>query len=138
MKLLRIQAVYRKHRTTIPDKAHKACPHLLRVDALEEALRGFGTPEIFNTDQGSQFTSERVTTVLKDAGIKISMDGKGRWMDNAFIERLWRSVKYGEASLKGYEAVADAKAEIGSCLAFYNSGRTHQSLGRLTPGKVFC
>ncbi len=92
------------------------------VDALEEALGRYGNPDIFNTDQGAQFTSEAFTDVLKQAHVDISMDGKGRWMDNVFVERLWRSVKYEEVYLKAYESVAEARAGIGTYLEFYNSG----------------
>lgn len=107
------------------------------VDALEEALGRYGSPEIFNTDQGSQFTSEAFTGVLKEANVDISMDGKGRWMDNVFVERLWRSVKYEEVYLKSYETVAEARAGIGTYLEFYNSERRHQGLNRQTPDQVY-
>ncbi len=107
------------------------------VDALEEALDCYSKPEIFNTDQGSQFTGEAFTTVLLDAKIDISMDGKGRWMDNVFIERLWRSLKYEEVYLHAYETVAEAKAGIGSWIGFYNVSRPHQALGYRTPTEVF-
>jgi len=107
------------------------------VDALEEALGRYGTPEIFNTDQGAQFTSDSFTKVLLDAGIRISMDGKGRWMDNVFIERLWRSLKYEEVYLKAYETVAEAIRGIGDYFELYNEQRPHQSLGRLTPNEVY-
>jgi putative transposase len=107
------------------------------VDALEEALRRHGTPEIFNTDQGTQFTSDAFTQVLKDAGVRISMDGKGRWIDNVFIERLWRSLKYEEVYLKAYENVADAIRGIGDYFDLYNEERPHQALARLTPNEVY-
>ena len=107
------------------------------VDALEEALDCYGKPEIFNTDQGAQFTSEAFTSVLLDAKITISMDGKGRCMDNVFIERLWRSLKYEEVYLHAYETVADAKAGIGSWISFYNVSRPHQALGYRTPTEIF-
>ena len=107
------------------------------VEALEEALGRYGPPEIFNTDQGAQFTSRAFTDVLKAAGVTISMDGKGRWMDNVFIERLWRSVKYEEVYLKAYETVRAALEGIGDYLTFYNSERRHQGLNRLTPDQVF-
>lgn len=107
------------------------------VEALEEALARYGTPEIFNTDQGCQFTSEDFTGVLKEAGVTISMDGKGRWMDNVFIERLWRSVKYEEVYLHAYESVAEARAGIDRYFRFYNSERRHQALGRQTPDRVY-
>ncbi len=107
------------------------------VEALEEALATYGSPEIFNTDQGAQFTSEAFTDVLKGAGVDISMDGKGRWIDNVFVERLWRSVKYEEVYLKAYETVAEARAGIRSYFNFYNSERRHQSLNRQTPDQVY-
>jgi putative transposase len=107
------------------------------VDALEQALRRHGTPEIFNTDQGAQFTSDAFTTVLKDAGVRISMDGKGRWIDNVFIERLWRSLKYEEVYLKAYENVAEAIRGIGDYFDLYNEKRPHQALARLTPNEVY-
>ena len=107
------------------------------VDALEEALIRYGRPKIFNTDQGAQFTSEAFTGVLKKAGVSISMDGKGRWVDNVFVERLWRSVKYEDVYLKAYETVSDARDGIGTYLKFYNSERRHQGLGRQTPDQVY-
>ena len=107
------------------------------VEALEEALRGYGAPEIFNTDQGAQFTSYAFTDVLKDAGIAISMDGKGRWVDNVFIERLWRSVKYEEVYLHAYESVAEAREGLRRYFRFYNLERRHQSLDRMTPEEVY-
>jgi putative transposase len=107
------------------------------VEALEEAIEKSGCPEIFNTDQGSQFTSEEFTQVLKDNDIKISMDGKGRWVDNVFVERLWRSVKYEEVYLKAYDTVADAKQSLGKYFDFYNTTRRHQSLGKQTPDSVY-
>lgn len=106
------------------------------VDALEEALTQ-GEPEIFNTDQGSQFTSEAFTSVLLERGVRISMDGKGRCMDNVFVERLWRSLKYEEVYLKAYETVADARAGIGAYLRFYNNERLHQALGYRAPRELF-
>ena len=107
------------------------------VEALEEALANHGTPEIFNSDQGCQFTSEDFTDVLKDNGIKISMDGKGRWMDNVFIERLWRSLKYEEVYLKAYDSVAQARQGINNWLMFYNEKRRHASLNRMTPDQIY-
>ncbi len=103
------------------------------IEALEEAITVYGTPEIFNTDQGSQFTSDRFTGVLKEANIAISMDGKGRWVDNVFVERLWRSMKYEEVYLKAYDSVAEARTGIGNYFKFYNAERRHQSLDRQTP-----
>ena len=107
------------------------------VEALEEAIRVYGCPEIFNTDQGSQFTSESFTGILKTNQIQISMDGKGRWMDNVFIERLWRSLKYEEVYLKAYESIAVARWEIGCYFDFYNQKRRHQSLDNQTPDTVY-
>jgi putative transposase len=107
------------------------------VDALNEAIELYGTPEIFNTDQGSQFTSEEFTDVLKAHDIRISMDGKGRWVDNVFVERLWRSVKYEEVYLKAYDNMSDARVSLGIYFDFYNTQRRHQSLGRRTPDSVY-
>lgn len=107
------------------------------VDALEEAISRYGAPDIFNTDQGAQFTSDAFTGVLKTAGIRISMDGKGRWVDNVFVERLWRSLKYEEVYLKAYETVAEARLGIGEYFRFYNGKRRHQSLNRRTPDQVY-
>ena len=107
------------------------------VEALEEALAKHGKPEIFNTDQGSQFTGEAFTGVLIKNGIAISMDGKGSWRDNVFVERLWRSVKYEEVYLRAYECVSDARASIGRYLDFYNTKRPHSSLDRHTPNEVY-
>jgi len=107
------------------------------IDALEEALELYGKPDIFNTDQGSQFTSEAFTDVLRDADITISMDGKGRWMDNVFIERLWRSVKYEEVYLKAYQNPKQAQLSLQEYFKFYNQQRRHQSLDRQTPDTVY-
>jgi putative transposase len=107
------------------------------VEALEEALAQYGKPEIFNTDQGCQFTSSEFTGVLERGGITISMDGKGRYMDNIFVERLWRSLKYEEVYLHAYASVAEAKAGIGAWLSFYNEERQHQSLGYRTPRQIY-
>jgi putative transposase len=107
------------------------------VEALEEALARHGRPEIFNTDQGSQFTSEAFTGVLTRNGIAISMDGKGAWRDNVFVERLWRSVKYEEVYLRAYDTVAEARASIGRYLSFYNTRRPHSSLDRQTPDQAY-
>lgn len=106
------------------------------VDALEEAISRYGAPDIFNTDQGAQFTSEAFTGVLKSARIKISMDGKGRWVDNVFVERLWRSVKYEEVYLNAYESMAQAKTGIRDYFRFYNAERKHQTLG-MTPDRMY-
>jgi putative transposase len=107
------------------------------VEALDEALRRFGPPEIFNTDQGSQFTGADFIGRLKEAGVRISMDGKGRWLDNVFIERLWRSVKYEEVYLNAYDSVADTKSGLLRYFGFYNTTRTHQALGGRTPDEVY-
>lgn len=106
------------------------------VEALEEALARHGRPEIFNTDQGSQFTSFAFTTTLKDAGIRISMDGRGRWMDNVFIERLWRSLKYECVFLNAFETGSDARSGIGAWIDYYNHRRPHSSFGGRTPDEV--
>ena len=107
------------------------------TEALEEAIERYGAPEIFNTDQGSQFTSDDFTGVLKEHDIKISMDGKGRWIDNVFVERLWRSVKYEEVYLKAYDDIRSARASLGNYFEFYNLERRHQSLDRQTPDQVY-
>jgi putative transposase len=107
------------------------------VSALEEALARFGKPDIFNTDQGSQFTSAAFTGTLAAAGIRISMDGRGRWMDNVFIERVWRSLKHEDIYLKGYVDGREARAGIGAWIAFYNGRRPHQALGNRTPMAVW-
>jgi len=189
MRLLGLQAIYQKPRTTIPNVQHRVYPYLLGglsierpnqvwcadityipmrrgflylvavmdwhsravlswrlsntmessfcVEALREALSRYGKPEIFNTDQGSQFTSEEFTKVLSDAGVRISMDGKGRWMDNIFIERLWRSLKYECVYLREFETGVDAKSEIGNWLDYYNTDRPHSSLADKTPMEVY-
>ncbi len=107
------------------------------VEALEEALMRFGRPDIFNTDQGSQFTSIAFTSVLLREKIAISMDGKGAWRDNVIVERLWRSVKYEEVYLHAYASVPKARASLGRYLTFYNSGRPHSSLDRRTPDQAY-
>jgi putative transposase len=107
------------------------------VAALDEALARFGKPEIFNTDQGSPFTSEAFTGVLSAAGVKISMDGRGRWMDAVFVERLWRSLKHEDIYLKGDADGGEAKIGIGAWFAFYNRARPHQALGNRTPMAVW-
>ena len=189
MRLMGIQALYPKKKTSRPGKGHKVYPYLLTgldingsnqvwaaditylpmakgflylvaimdwhsrkvlswrlsntmddyfcLEALNEALQCYGKPEIFNTDQGAQFTSMDFTDILKQHDIAISMDGKGRWMDNIFIERLWRSLKYEEVYLKAYQGVAEARQGIQSWLQFYNSERRHQGLRRQTPDWVF-
>lgn len=192
MKLMRrmgLEALYRKPRTSLADKAHPVYPYLLRdrvidqpnqvwaaditylpmargwaylvavidwhsrkvlawrlsntmmsdfcVDALEEAIQRFGIPEIFNTDQGSQFTATAFTDVLKTHAIDISMDGKGRWVDNVFVERLWRSVKYEEVYLKAYVSLIEAKRELAGYFTFFNEVRPHQTLANQTPDAVY-
>jgi putative transposase len=107
------------------------------LEAVEEALAKYGRPAIFNTDQGSQFTSVDFTRLLLDNAIAISMDGKGSWRDNVFVERLWRSVKYEEVYLRAYDSVSDARASIGRYLDFYNRKRPHSSLDRRTPDQVY-
>ncbi len=107
------------------------------VDCLEEALRAHGKPEIFNSDQGSQFTSEAFTGVLKREGITISMDGRGRALDNIFVERLWRSVKYEDVYLKGYATMGELTLGLAKYFAFYNTERPHQSLDQKTPEGVY-
>lgn len=107
------------------------------VDCLEDALRNHGRPEIFNSDQGAQFTSETFTRVLKREGIAISMDGRGRAFDNIFVERLWRNVKYEDVYLKGYALMDDLRIGLGEYFAFYNGERPHQSLGFKTPDTVY-
>ena len=189
MRLMGLQAIYQRPRTSQPAPDHQVYPYLLRdlriervnqvwcadityipmargflylvaimdwvsrrvlawrlsntldadfcIEALEDALARHGRPEIFNTDQGSQFTSSGFTGILSDAEIAISMDGKGRFMDNIFVERLWRSLKYEEVYLHAYETVADARVGIGRWIDFYNDERPHQALGYRTPREVF-
>src|SRR5487761_2192258 len=107
------------------------------IEAVEAALAQHGTPQIFNTDQGSQFTSEAFTGLLRKHGIAISMDGKGRWRDNVFVERVWKSIKYEEVYLHAYESVSAAKAGLGRYITFYNTRRPHASLDRRTPDEVY-
>ena len=107
------------------------------LDAVNEALARHGKPEIFNTDQGSQFTSVAFTGLLQDQAIAISMDGRGAWQDNVFVERLWRSVKYEEEYLRAYDSVSDARASLGRYLDFYNGRRPHSSLGARTPEQAY-
>jgi putative transposase len=189
MRLMGIEALYRKPKTTRRNSEHKVYPYLLRnlpvtrcnqvwamdityipmargfvylaavldwhsrrvlswkvsttmdvhfcIDAVEEAMEKFGKPDIFNTDQGSQFTSQAFTGLLKDNGIRISMDGKGAWRDNVFVERLWRSVKYEEVYLHAYDTVSAAKAGLDRYFQFYNSRRPHSSLDRQTPDQFY-
>jgi putative transposase len=107
------------------------------LEAVEEALARHGKPDIFNTDQGSQFTSAPFTGLLLKNGIAISMDGRGAWRDNVFVERLWRSVKYEEVYLRAYETVAEARRLIGRYLDFFNTKRPHSSLGARTPDDAY-
>ncbi|EIJ0984771.1 IS3 family transposase [Vibrio vulnificus] len=107
------------------------------IEALEEALKHYGPPDIFNSDQGSQFTSTEFTQTLIEHNVRISMDGKGRWVDNVFIERLWRSLKYEEVYLKAYTTPREAELEIGNYMVFYNEERNHQGLNNLTPDEAY-
>lgn len=107
------------------------------IEALQEALLKYGDPEIFNTDQGAQFTSEDFTKILLERHISISMDGKGRCLDNIFVERLWRSVKYENVYLKGYQTIPQARAGLSEYFYFYNNERFHQSLDYKTPWQVY-
>jgi|TARA_B100000315_G_scaffold36784_1_gene31397 putative transposase len=188
MRIMGLQAIYRRPRTSLRALGHKVYPYLLGgmeitrpnqvwatdityipmargflylvaiidwhsryvlswrlsntldadfcVEALEEALSK-GKPEIFNTDQGSQFTGEAFTGLLKQHGVRISMDGKGRYLDNIFVERLWRTVKYEEVYLKAYSNGREAKVGLDTYFHFYNTQRPHQALGYRTPAEVF-
>lgn len=107
------------------------------VSALEEALARYGKPDIFNTDQGAQFTSFAFTRILLDASIRISMDGRGRWLDNVFVERLWRSLKYEHVCLHARETVSEARAGIGEWIDFYNRFRPHSGLGGIPPNQYY-
>ena len=107
------------------------------LEALEKTLARYGRPEIFNTDQGSQFTSLAFTDVLTKANVAISMDGRGSWRDNVFVERLWRTIKYEEVYLRAYDTVSQARASIGRYLAFYNGRRPHSALDRQTPDQAY-
>ena len=189
MRLLGLQAIYQKPRTSLPNEQDRVYPYLLSglvierpnqvwcadltyipmprgflylvavmdwhtravlswrlsntldsdfcVEALRDALSHYGRPEIFNTDQGSQFTSEAFTRVLAEAGVRISMDGKGRWMDNVFIERLWRSLKYECVYLREFATGAEAQREIGNWLEYYNTARPHSALVDKTPMEAY-
>jgi len=107
------------------------------IDALEEALQRYDAPEIFNSDQGSQFTSDRFTGLLTSHGIRISMDGRGHWPGNVFIERLWRTVKYKDVYLKGYESIPEARRELAAYFDFHNRRHRHQGLNDRTPDEVY-
>ena len=106
-------------------------------EVIEQAFARFGKPEIVNTDQGSQFTAEDFTKPVLDAGCKLSMDGKGAWRDNVFVERLWRSAKYERIYLKAYDSVRDARADIADYMEWFNTDRPHASLGRITPDQAY-
>jgi putative transposase len=189
MRRMGIEALYRKPRTSQPNRQHRIYPYLLKdvvierpnqvwaadityipmahgfgylvaildvfsrkvlahrlsntmttdfcVEALQEALARFGAPQIFNTDQGAQFTDTDFTDKLKEHAVAISMDGKGRWIDNVFIERLWRSVKYEDVYLRAYESLAEARRGLDAYFAMYNGARPHQSLDYRTPDAVY-
>ena len=120
--------------------AHRVAITLEAVHArevIEQALAKYGVPEIVNTDQGSQFTAEEFTSVVLQAGCKLSMDGRGAWRDNVFVERLWRSVKYERVYLKAYDSVSAARADIADYLNWYNAQRPHSSIQRLTPDEKY-
>jgi putative transposase len=108
------------------------------LEAVQEALTRYGRPDIFNTDQGCQFTSQEFTGLLKDHGIQISMDGTGCWRDNVFVERLWRSVKYEEVYLRAYDGISAARQGVERYLTFYNQIRPHRALDGKTPEQVYC
>lgn len=189
MRLMGIEALYRKKRTSKPHPEHPVHPYLLRgllidrpnhvwcadisyipmargflylfvvmdwatrsvlawrlsntlttdfcIEAVEEAFKRFGCPEIFNTDQGSQFTDADFVGLLEDRGVRISMDGKGAWRDNIFVERFWRTIKYEEVYLRAYTGTSEAKASIGRYIAFYNTHRPHSALDGRTPHEVY-
>ena len=107
------------------------------IEALEEAIHKYGTPEIFNTDQGSQFTSLEFTSILTDNNIKISIDGRNRWMDNIFVERFWKTFKYQEVYLKTYKSISHAKKDLTRFIDRYNAWRPHQGLNDRTPNEVY-
>ena len=119
------------------NKAHTVRPMRLMFNWKRDALARHGKPDIFNTDQGSQFTGAAFTGVLANNDIAISMDGKGAWRDNVFVERLWRSVKYEEVYLRAYDSVGEARASIGRYLDFYNGRRPHSSLDGTTPDQAY-
>ena len=162
MRRMGITAIAPKRRLSKPAPGHKIYPYLLLtaimdwasrrvlswrlsntldagfcIEALEEALQRYDAPQIFNSDQGAQFTCEGFTSVLADHGVQISMDGRGRWLDNVFIERLWRSVKHEEVYLKAYENLTEARRELGAYFDFYNRRRRHQGLADRTPDEVY-
>jgi putative transposase len=148
MRRLRITALYQRPKTTERHRAYPVFPYLRRTLTvtrpnhvwaadMEDALARYGCPEIFNTDQGSQFTSAEFLNVLRRRQIAISMDGKGCWRDNVFVERLWRSVKYEEVYLHGYETVSDVRTGLTRYFQFFNQRRPHRALARRTPDQVF-
>lgn len=119
------------HRVAITSEAVHA------KEVIEQALAQYGTPEVVNTDQGSQFTAEEFTRVVLAAGCKLSMNGRGAWRDNVFVERLWRSVKYERVYLKAYDSVSSARADIAEYLHWYNTQRPHSKVDRLTPDEAY-
>ena len=152
--------ILQRPRTTVPHPEHRVFPYLVAVmdwatrkvlawrvsntmdvefclEALEEALAGYGRPEIFNTDQGGQFTSPRFTGVLQRAGVRVSMDGRGRWMDNVFIERLWRSLKYECVYLHAFETGSELRAGLARWIGYYNARRPHSALAGRTPDEAY-
>jgi putative transposase len=135
-----IEALAPQPGTSQAAPGHKVAITLEAIHAkevIEQALAKYGTPEIVNTDQGSQFTAEEFTDVVLKARCKLSMDGRGSWRDNVFVERLWRSVKYERVYLKAYDSVSQARTDIADYLAWYNSHRGHSSLDRLTPDEAY-
>ena len=147
MRTMGLEAIYRRPRTSQPVPGHKVYHYLLRGVEINRVNQAWtadityipmakGKPEVFNTDQGSQFTSEAFTGLLEQHGVRVSMDGKGRYTDNLFIERLWRSLKYEEVYLKAYTGGRDARIGIGEYFRFYNTERPHQALEYQTPAEV--
>jgi putative transposase len=119
------------HKVATTLEAHHA------VEIMAEAIARHGTPDVVNTDQGSQFTAEEFTDVVLSRGIKLSMDGKGAWRDNVFVERLWRTLKHDWVYWKGYDSVRDARTDIEKCIRWYNMERPHSSLGKQTPDEFY-
>jgi putative transposase len=120
--------------------AHKRCTTLEAhhaVEIVEQASNRLGAPEIVNTDQGSQFTASEFTEAIQKRGIKLSMDGKGAWRDNVFVERFWRTVKYERIYKRAYDTVSEARADIAEYIAWYNEQRPHTSLGDRTPKRAY-
>ena len=140
MRQMGIEALYRKPNTSRRILARRLSNTLTTdfcIEALQEAIARYGTPELFNTDQGRQATSSEFTAQLKANGIRISMDGKGCWRDNVFVERLWRTIKYDEVYLKAHESVSHAKASLGQFITFYNSWWPHQAFAGKTPYMIY-